>query len=358
MPSCERMPLHRFHSRESRLYSENCVRELTHGKQFQAYTTHVEYNEHLQLSWFIAPIGIMIAFYYHLLFLFHDTYSALADGAVVTAPCFFTTTLLLVFFVAPCVVIAPFAGFFELISRRRALSLLGFFTCINIAVVSFGGKWLHHPPYLISDPPVPLHTSKVSAAWPLVKVVLVRALPLQGAIVAGWLVHVWRSMRWDCSWRVPLPLLTIPAFIGAFACFWFRAVSLLTASVLLEEELDVTGAVAGVVAVMRRDVLDMVTGRTFPTAFTDAGERYQVWCTALALAVLYFVGMLLPAACGAAGGIRWLLPTHPTTWGLTLTACLAGLSAVTLGDHGSVAHLLGLLVVVGMLLYNGVALPL
>lgn len=369
MPSCERILLPHFHSRESRHYTENSVQQLMQSKQFQLYAGHMEYGRQLQLTWFVAPIGLMIAFYYHLLFLFREPHEAHAEVPAANSFIFLAATALLLFFVAPCVVIAPFTGFFEPLLRRQALGYMLLFTCINVAVTSFGGKWFHYPPCLLSHPRVPWITGRVSELQQAVLVTLTRVLPLQGAVVAGWLVYKWRQMRWKSAWHVPLPLFSVPVFVGLFTCLWFRAASLLLSSSLLPffssfsvegfHDGDVTANDMGgllALSVIRQEILDIITGRSLSAVLANAGTLYSVWCATLGLSVLYFVGVLLSPLCVLFRGVLRVLPTHPTTWGLMLVFCVAGVSVLARDGENGMAYLLGLLLMICALFYNGFVL--
>ncbi|ORC90143.1 uncharacterized protein TM35_000091930 [Trypanosoma theileri] len=362
MPSCERIPRHQFHDQESWLYTERSVRDLTRSKQFQRYTRYVEYNECLQMTWFIAPIGLTIAFYYHFLFLLLDTHVAPVQGTILNAPFFPLATAVLLLFFAPCVVIAPFSGFFEPISRRQALGLVVLFTFINIGVVSFGGSFFNHPPYLVTEPPVPWFTSKVTEATQLIMIVLTRALPLEGGIIAGWLVYEWRQMRWKRAWQIPLPLITVPLFVGSFACFWFRFVTLFSSTFFAsntdsEEKGDVVRVIISVMSTIWQDVVSIVSERSLPTVFTNTESCYHLWWTTLTLSMLYFLGNFIPIFCVIFRPICWMLPTHPTTWSLMLISCFVGLVTIVRSNEGSMAYAMAFFTVLCILLHNGFVLP-
>ncbi|KAH9598932.1 hypothetical protein LSM04_004171 [Trypanosoma melophagium] len=362
MPSCERIPRHQFHNQESWLYTEKSVRELMQSKQFQRYTKHVEYNECLQMTWFIAPIGLTIAFYYHFLFFLLDTHVAPVQGITFSAPFFPLATTVLLLFFAPCVIIAPFSGFFEPISRREALGIVVLFTCINIGLVSFGGGFFHHSPYLVTEPPLPWLTGKITEVEQLIRIALTRALPLEGGIIAGWLVYEWRQMRWKKAWQIPLPLITIPFLVGGFACLWFRAVTLFSSTyfastAVSEERMDVVHAMNSVMSTIWQDLVSIVSERSLPKFFTETEGCYHLWWTTLTLSMLYFLGNLIPLFCVIFRPLCWMLPTHPTTWSLMLISCIVGLVTLVRSSDGSMAYAVAFFAVLCMLLQNGFVLP-
>ncbi|EAN88315.1 hypothetical protein C3747_96g13 [Trypanosoma cruzi] len=365
MPSCEHIPPDRFHGVESRRHTDACVRQLSRSKEFQRYITHREYSESLQLTWFMALIGLSIALYYHLLFVYRDMYLApFGNFEANTIPSLFSTALLL-FYIAPCVLIAPFSGFFETLPSRGALRLAVVFTFINMAVVSFGGKWLHHPPFLITEPPIPWITGKTSEARQLVTVTLTRTLPLQGGVVAGWLVYKWRRMRWKKAWHVPLPLITVPILVGVFSCLWFFLATCFVTSLTTTSFFfpvggdtravggDVVSNILSMVLAIKQEFLIVLNWLSLPVSLPDARILYHLWCATLELCVLYFLGVFLSSFSFVFRGIFWLLPTHPTTWLLSLISCLVGLNALMRSDSGNILHVLGLLTLACMLVRNG-----
>ncbi|RNF08125.1 hypothetical protein TraAM80_02882 [Trypanosoma rangeli] len=368
MPSCERIPLHQFHSVESRRHTGDCVRDLTHSKEFRRYVSHVEYSESLQATWFIAPIGLTIALYYHLLLVLRDTQTAPVGRPEANFIPSLPVTAMLLFFIAPCVVIAPFTGFFEPLSRRGALRLVALLTFINLIVVSFGGRWLHHPPFLLTAPPIPWFTGRPSEVRQLLTATLTRALPLQGGIVAGWLVYVWRRVQWRNAWHVPLPLVTIPILVGVFGCLWFcltsRLVPFVTRSsfsfplegLVKAVNGDAVGSILSMVSILQQELLSIFTWRSLAGPSSEHWLMHQAWCAALSLSISYALGLLLSSVCCVFGGVFWLLPTHPTTWGLCFISCLVGVYALLQNDGSKMGHVLGLLALACMLLRNGFVL--
>ncbi|RNF22025.1 uncharacterized protein Tco025E_03308 [Trypanosoma conorhini] len=368
MPSCERIPSHQFHSVESRRHTGNCVRDLSRSKDFQRYISHVEYSESLQSTWFVAPIGLTMALYYHLLFVLHDTQAVPFGRPEANAIPSLPVTALLLFFIAPCVVIAPFTGFFEPLSHRGALRLVALLTLVNFAVVSFGGMWLHHPPFLLTAPPIPWITGKPSEARQLFTATLIRALPLHGGVLAGWLVYAWRQMWWGRAWHVPLPLVTVPILVGVFSCLWFcltsRLITVVTTSSFASPLGGVAEGVAGgavgslpsLVSALQQELRSAFDWRSLAGPLSERCLLYPAWCAALSLSVAYALGLLLSSVSCVFRGLLWLLPTHPTTWGLCLTSCLVGAYALLQSDGGKMWHVLGLLTTACTLLCNGFVL--
>ncbi|KAH8619581.1 hypothetical protein ERJ75_000134500 [Trypanosoma vivax] len=361
MPSCERLHPNSFHGREARLYTEQCVRQLTQTKEFRSYVKHVEYGEKMQMTWFMAVIGLTLALYYHIIFLPPGECKASSHGPPPAAPLLPLMTVFLVFIVAPCVVIAQFSGLFEFVSRQQALSLAIYLTCVNIAVVSFGGELLHNPPYILSTPTVDWLRGPVSELKGMLAATVSRAMPLQGIVFSGFAVHVWRQGSWKRACRLPLPLVSGPLLVGTCSCLWFRIANIVLPLVVGGSLANVTGDglthfITTVAGGLWEDGRSLWTGSCF-NVFTDPKDSCHLWFSAVILSSLYFSSLLfLPVIRVALSLVSWMLPTHPTTWGLMFISSLVCLIAMLLNENSSAWTVFALGMLLWLLGRNGFSL--
>lgn len=378
--SCERIESKDFHSPEARLYTARCVDGLVRSKSFKAYTRHMAYKDRLYFTWFVVPIGLLALVYYgmaqftdipvpfHLLDSEEKAAHREQDAALVCM------TLFVLLYLLPCVVIAPFVGFFEEPTPRQCWWALVFLTFVNVMMVSFGGSSLHYPPFLYTSPALPWRTEKLSI---LARVAATRVLPLQGFIVAGYLVSVWRRCYWRRMLHIPFPLLSVPLLVGLFGVASWRATSL-TLPYLFAEEAGLSGAgvnilraeswcadpeaaakavwsiVEAVGRVMWRDVEWVVTTRSLPTVLQDTETCCTVYLAAISIALVHFlVSALFPVISFIASGFLAVLPTHPTTWGLLLTACFSAATVLRLMEDVDRVFSVATYAMIFALLYNG-----
>ncbi|CCD13988.1 unnamed protein product [Trypanosoma congolense IL3000] len=359
MPSCERVAPNQFHSNESRLYTDRCVKELTHSRAFRDYVNHLEYNERIQLMWFVVPIGLTLAIYYHIFFLFPGGCSAKETGAEFSAPLHPLAATLLTLFVLPSTVIAQISGFFEPVPEREVFKLIAYLTFVNISVVSFGGSWTHHPPYIVSHPPVQWLTGTTAQLGEVLWTTTFRALPLQGVVVSTLLVHSWHNRGWRRAWVLPQPLLAVPIIFAFVAWLWYRLASpvcmfLLSATSGSGTEAGVDDVISQIGGLMVKEILLSFSYPPQPNIFSDSLDCCHIWSSALTLSLLYFAGVLvIPIAKSLAGATSWLLPTHPTTWGLLFASCVATFFALIQRDNSSIMLLVALVVIMWSLGRNG-----
>ncbi|AAZ10383.1 uncharacterized protein TEOVI_000026000 [Trypanosoma equiperdum] len=359
MSSCERLSPKQFHSQESRLYTEKCVRELMQTRAFRDYVGHLEYSERMQFSWFVALIGLALASYYHAIFMFPVNCGTYAGNFDEATPFFLVATLLMALFVAPSVMVAQISGFFEPISREEVSSLLTYITFVNAAVVSFGGSWLHNPPYIVSEPPVPWLSGTISQLDELATRTILRALPLHGIVVGSWLLYLWQSRGWRRVWKLPLPLLTAPVLLAVFTWFWFRVTSPICAQLLSSstDALELVDVFFSASDEMIKSFSSIFSTPLRLGAFISPQDCCRLWCSTLAFSLLYFAGALaIPVIGGIAILISWVLPTHPTTWGLSFILSIAGLVMQVQRNESSVVALFALLVAIWALGRNGFSL--
>ena len=200
--SCDRIDPKDFHGPAAQQYTLNCLEELTRSPKFRSYVRHVEYKERLYLVWFLAPFTLFGILYYHLaLFgsegvsLFMEP-SARSELALSEAPVSMVAiTAVLLLYAIPCIVLAPFVGFFEEPSLLSNIAVLLFISSVNVAVVAYGGPRLHHPPFLTTSPTL----TEIVTSWKTVDVTVVflrdilvrRALCLEGYALAGYAVAPW-----------------------------------------------------------------------------------------------------------------------------------------------------------------------
>lgn len=387
--SCERIDPKDFHGPAAAQYTLNSLEALAKSPKFKSYVRHVEYKERLYLTWFLAPFTLFGILYYHLaafgtegINLFMEP-SAKAELALAPVPSgMVVATVLLLLYAIPCIVIAPFVGFFEEPSRWAGVAALVFLTCVNAVVVAFGGSRLHYPPFLTTMPPAtqlitswnPADIAAVVARDILVR----RALCLEGFLLAGYAVSVWRRSFWRRAWHPPLPLLTIPLSVGAAGVAWFAVVqktmplfvdangsSTSVASALHWSAVrsDPVGAVSlcGTVAreVGRRllqDVMVLWEQQEIPFVLRDGASCLALYLAAASMALVHLLVLLAkPVLDFILDAFFFLLPTDPTIWGLTLVASIGSfVSLWRMAEESEYAlYLCGLAALAAALLFNG-----
>ncbi|KPA80414.1 hypothetical protein ABB37_04653 [Leptomonas pyrrhocoris] len=387
--SCERIDPKDFHGPAATQYTQNSLQELANNPQFRSYVHHVEYKERLYLTWFLAPFTLFGVLYFHLAMfgsngvnLFMEP-SARSELVLRDAPLgVIVATLILLFYAIPCIIISPFAGFFEEQSRWASLAVLLFTTGANVAAVSFGGPRLHYPPFLTTSPTLPemISTwSPMDIAGVFVRDILVRrALCLEGFVVAGYAVAVWRRSYWRRAWHPPLPLLTIPLSVGLAGVGWWvvfqKAIPLFldalgTPTPVAEAlhwsavQADPMGAVnlcgrvvKEIVLRLQQDVLPLVERRELPFAFRDASACLSLYLAASSMALVHLLLLFAkPVLDFVVDAFFFLLPTDPTVWGLAMLASIGSFVSLWRAAEGSeyAVYLASLACLAAALLFNG-----
>lgn len=387
--SCDRIDPKDFHGPAAQQYTLNCLEELTRSPKFRSYVRHVEYKERLYLVWFLAPFTLFGILYYHLaLFgsegvsLFMEP-SARSELALSEAPVSMVAiTAVLLLYAIPCIVLAPFVGFFEEPSLWSNLAVLLFISSVNVAVVAYGGPRLHHPPFLTTSPTL----TEIVTSWKTVDVTVVflrdilvrRALCLEGYALAGYAVAVWRRGFWDRVWHPPLPLLSIPLSVGFAGVGWWvvvhkaiplffdaqgNATSVAQALRWSSVQSDPVGTVSlcGTVAKevgrrLQQDVLQLWQHQELPLLFRSASSCVSLFLAASSMALVHLLLLLAkPVLDFIVDAFFLLLPTDPTIWGLTLVASICSFVALWNAAEESeyAVYLVGLACLAGALLFNG-----
>lgn len=387
--SCERIDPKDFHGPAAAQYTLNSLEALANSPKFKSYVRHIEYKERLYLTWFLAPFTLFGILYYHLvafgseginLFMEPSARLQLTDSAA--PPGMVVAAVLLLLYAIPCIVIAPFVGFFEEPSRWAGITVFTFLTCVNVAAVSFGGPRLHHPPFLTTSPMLTeLITSwnPTELAAVFVRDILVRrALCLEGFLIGGYAVAVWRRSFWRRAWHPPLPLLTIPLSVGVVGVGWWavaqKAVPLFfdaegsptSVAVALNwssVQADPIGAVSlcGTVAKevgrrLQQDVMPLWERRELPFVLRDSATCLSLYLAAASMAVGHLLVLLAkPVFDFVLDAFFYLLPTDPTIWGLALMTSVGSFVSLWRVAEGSeyTVYLGGLGILAAALLFNG-----
>lgn len=386
--SCERIDPKDFHSPAANQYTMNCLEELARSPKFKSYVRHIEYTERLYLTWFLAPFTLFGVLFFHVALFGDDGINLFMDPGMRPAKGFPTeeaaitaATMLLLLLAIPCVVIAPFVGFFEEPRRSKAFVTLLFLTAVNMTVAALGGSRLHYPPFLTTMPPatelvVSRHPAAVAKVL-LVDVFVRRVLCLQGFLLAGYAVAAWRRGFWGRVWHPPLPVLTVPLAVGAFGVGWWVVVHTALPLFLTAEgqptavtaalrwsavQSDPSGAL-GLCVTLVREVARQVYVNTRLALTSDrlpellvgpAGLSLYLATASMALIhVLILLGK--PIADFVVGAFLFMLPTDPTIWGLSLMATIGGGVALWRLDDQTTygTTIAGLATLAWALLYNG-----
>ncbi|KAG5497276.1 hypothetical protein JIQ42_03760 [Leishmania sp. Namibia] len=387
--ACERIDPKDFHSPAANQYTLNCLEELACSPKFKSYVRHVEYKERFYLTWFLAPFTLFGILYYQLAMFGEESISLFMEPSTRTSVPFsappagmVSATVMLLLFVVPCIVIAPFVGFFEEPRRRQSFVTLAFLTLANIAIVSFGGSRFHYPPFVTTVPPV----TELIVSWhPAgVAVVLVRdifvrrSLCLQGFLLAGYTVSLWRSSFWGRAWHPPLPLVTIPLAVGLSGMGWWAVVQKGVPLFLRADgsptpvaealhwsavQSDPAGAASLCLTVAKeicrqvgRDVALLWQQRQLPMVLQDPSSCVSLFLATASMALVHvFILLAKPVVDFVLEAFFFALPTDPTLWGLTLIGTIGGAIALWRIDDGLVytPHIAGLCAVAFSLLLNG-----
>lgn len=411
--SCDRINPRDFHGPAAADYTARCLEELAASRPFKSYVRHLDYKERLHLTWFLAPLSLVAVFYYHLavfnpslLLPVTDITASVLEGRAAHADGLLGVTLLVLLFILPCTLVAPFAGFFEEPSRRDSLRLLLLLTLANAAVVSCGSPLLHHPPFLTTQPAIPwlriipglqagsgspivvmaaeattsgssiAYAETVRAVAAGLRVVAVRAVPLQGFLFAGYAVSLWQRGFWRRVWHLPFPLLTVPVLVGAWGVAFWRLATL-AMPYAFDSEGGLTNAsrytwaqarsdpsgvlslwrsVLGEVAqTVRQDAVRWAAaGFPLPAALADPIACVHLYAASLGMAVCYFALLAArPFIEFLIGGLCLVLPVDPTVWGLTVASAVAGLVALLRMEGLMLPYVAAVGGLVFLLLYNG-----
>ncbi|KAG5490472.1 hypothetical protein JKF63_00592 [Porcisia hertigi] len=387
--SCERIDPKDFHSPAANEYTLNCLEELAHSPKFKSYVRHIEYNERFYLTWFLAPLTLFGILYYHLVMfgeegiaLFTDPSARSAVSLSATPAGIVTATMLLLLFAVPCIVIAPFVGFFEEPQRWQSLTTLAFLTSVNVAIVSFGGDHLHYPPFVTTMPSL----TTLMVSWNPVEVAIVllrdvfvrRALCLQGFLVAGYAVAFWRSTFWGRVWHPPMPLVTIPIAVGLYGIGWWvvvqkglllfftadgRPTPVAEALRWSAVQSDPASAASLCLTVVKeiarqvvRDAAPLWQQQQLPMALQNPSLCMSLYLATSSMAVMHVLILLSkPVLDFLLETFFLILPTDPTLWGLTLVGTIGGAVALWRMNEESmyVPHIAGLCALALSLLLNG-----
>lgn len=365
------------------------MEKLTQSKGFRSYVRHLEYTENLYLTWFIAPITLFIVFYYHIAIhgdgginLLEDPSSPLRSFiGPPLAPGVAIATAALIFYIGPTIVVAAFVGFFEEPRRHHAIATLGFFLLVTCGIVSFGGKYLHHPPFLVTDPPL----SFSSATWDVTQflalhweTILLRVLPLQGFFVAGYFISLWRSAFWSRAWHPPFPLFSVPFGVGIFGVLWWLAVThtisifidasgakavaaetITWSNILVDPAIAVNLCHLVAKTAMERiwlDVEPIVVGWELPQVLQSGASCASLYTTAFSLSLIYFFVLFVkPVISVLFTAALVVLPVDPTIWTLTMATSIGTFATLWNKNEDSAfaPHLTALSLVILALVYNG-----
>ncbi|KAG5473743.1 hypothetical protein LSCM1_04373 [Leishmania martiniquensis] len=386
---CERIDPRDFHSPAANQYTLNCLEELAHSATFKSYVRHVEYKERFYLTWFLAPFALFGILYYHLamfgeegigLFMEPSMRSSVPLSVLPTG--MVSAIVLLLLFVIPCIVIAPFVGFFEEPRRWHSVVTLAFLTLVNIAIASFGGSRLHYPPFVTTVPPV----TELIVSWHPADVAVIllrdifvrRCLCLQGFLLAGYTVAFWRSRFWGRVWHPPLPLVTIPVAVGLAGIVWWMVVQKSIPLFLRADgsptpvaealhwsavQSDPAGAAGLCLTVAKeiyrqvlRDVAPSWQQRQLPLVLQDPHSCVSLFLATVSMALVHiFILLAKPVVDFVLGAFLFALPTDPTLWGLTLVGTVGSAVALWRVNDGLtyMPHIAGLCAVAFSLLWNG-----
>ncbi|CAD2213356.1 hypothetical protein ADEAN_000079700 [Angomonas deanei] len=221
-----RIPASQFNDAEAKAYTESCVRSLVQSKAYKSYLRHIDYKDYFIFLWLLSGFFIVAVLYFHILVFVGDhqnifSLSGVEESGIVDSSAqkgIRIAALLVALYVLPCVVIKSFVNvFWEQDDRGRKTYTFFFF--LSLAIVSYGGEELHHPPFLTTLPSLRwqewlMEGRHVSLSQMLLHAV-VRALPLQGYFLAGYAVSIWYTSHWKKMWHLPLPLLSVPLLVGA-----------------------------------------------------------------------------------------------------------------------------------------------
>lgn len=381
MPSCQKIDLKSFHSAEAHAYSERCVEKLMESPQFNKWTRHIAYRDRLYLTWFVVPLGLFFLFWYHLsvskLEYIINTDIPIAETITqhfAEVPLLSALTVVVLGFLLPCSIVAPFTGFFEEPTAAEGLRTWLLLVLVHAGIISFGGEWFNYPPFLTTVPP--LHWESSGLNWTTAaRMLLVRTVPMQGYLAAGYAVSQWQRSSWRRMWHVPLPIVSVPLFVGLCGAGYAYLTGLvLPYMVISTGELTEAGKYSAghvfsdpqgvlslwyaigekVVATVHTDALAWLrSGELLPPVVSDSNSCAVLYLAAISLTTAYFFTQLLsPLVTYFASGLLLLLPTHPTTWGLSLLSAILALGYTTQMGM-SLQVVAGLTVLIAALLYNG-----
>ncbi|CAJ1029486.1 hypothetical protein, conserved [Leishmania lindenbergi] len=387
--SCEHIDPNDFHSPAANQYTLNCLEELARSPKFRSYVRHVEYKERFYLTWFLAPFTLFGILYYHLvmfgeeginLFMDQSTRSSVSLSAPPAG--MVAATMLMLLFAVPCIVIAPFVGFFEEPHRWQSLVTLAFLTLVNMTIVSFGGGRLHYPPFVTTVPPV----TELIVSWRPMDVAVVllrdifvrRALCLQGFLLAGCAVAFWQSSFWDRTWHPPLPLVTIPIAVGLSGIGWWMIVQKAVPLFLTADgrptpvaeglhwsvvQSDPAGAASLCLTVVKeifrqvvRDAAPLWQQPQLPMVLQNPSSCVSLYLAAASMTLVHvFILLAKPVVDFMFGAFFFVLPTDPTLWGLALIGTIGGAVTLWRMNDGLVyaPHIVGLCAITFSLLLNG-----
>lgn len=389
--SCIRIDPKDFHGPEAMDYTQRALEELSESRQFKSYLNHVEYKDRLHLTWFLIPLSLVSVFYYHLSVFGPDLVlpgsalmSTTLEERAVDAPGLPYVTLFVILFLLPCTLVAPFSGFFEEPTAPQSLRLFVLLSVTNAAVVSYGGPLLHHPPFLHTSPAISWLSvvaggetgSHGLSIWAALKILTVRALPLQGFLFAGYAVSQWQRAFWRRVWHLPLPLFSVPLLVGLCGVtfgtvsslvlpYFFNAegqstsVATYSWSAIRSDPLRVLSlwrsVAEEVVAVMINSVRTWAaTGGGLPMILANTTSCVHAYLAGMSLALVYFSMLAArPILEFLISGVCFILPVDPTIWGLTLVSSVGALVALLRMEEVMLPYVAVVSGLVFLLLYNG-----